>query len=89
MVRRISNGNKSRKELMDELNAKKIRTVKKDDKPIGMIVWNGSHKLDFYTPNGGYKDFQVISNISDGGAKKVMNMWAKDIKNNNYKFNKI
>ena len=55
---------------MDELNAKKIRTIKRDDKPIGMIVWNGGYKLDFYTPNGEYKDFQVISHISYGGAKK-------------------
>ena len=52
---------------------------------INQLEWlSGTEVISwiFYTPNGGYKDFQVISNISDGGAKKVMNMWAKDIKNN-------
>ena len=68
-------------------DAKKIRVVKKDGRPIGVITWHGGHTLNFFNTQGKNVDMRSVgdfanNSITEEEAKKYMNSYARLIAKN-------
>ena len=65
-------------------DAKRIKVVKKDGKPIGVITWHGGHTLNFFNTQGKNVDMQNVgdfanNSITEEEAKKYMDSYARNI----------